>query len=181
MEQPLKLTFHGVEPTPAIEARIHDRVAKLEKMHDGIVACHVTVAAPHRHHHKGTLFNVRIDLTVKHGEIFVGRDPSHDHSHEDLYVAIRDAFDAARRLLQDHVCKQRGDVKVSQHAPHARVARLFAEDGYGFLETADGREIYFHRNSVLDDRFDRLTVGSAVRFAEEQGAKGPQASTVTPL
>lgn len=112
MEEPLKLTFHGVEPTPAIEARIHDRFAKLEQVSDGgIIACHVTVAAPHRHHHKGTLFNVRIDLTVKHGEIFVGRDPAHDHSHEDLYVAIRDAFDVARRLLQEHVRKMRGDVK----------------------------------------------------------------------
>lgn len=111
MEEPLKLTFHGVEPTPAIEARIRDRFAKLETLYDGIVACHVTVDAPHRHHHKGTLFNVRIDLTVKHGEIVVGRDPAHDHAHEDLYVAIRDAFDVARRLLQDHVRKQRGDVK----------------------------------------------------------------------
>lgn len=111
MEELLKITFHGVEPTPAIEAKIRDRFAKLEQLSDGIVACHVTVDAPHRHHHKGTIFNVRIDLTVKHGEIVVGRDPAHDHAHEDLYVAIRDSFDVARRLLQDHVRKQRGDVK----------------------------------------------------------------------
>ena len=111
MEELLKLTFHGVEPTPAIEDKIRERFAKLEQLSDGIVACHVTVDAPHRHHHKGTIFTVRIDLTVKHGEIVVGRDPAHDHSHEDLYVAIRDAFDVARRLLQDYVRKQRGDVK----------------------------------------------------------------------
>jgi ribosome-associated translation inhibitor RaiA len=116
MEQPLKLTFHGVEPTAAIEERVHDRMEWLERVHDGIVACQVTVAAPHRHHHKGTRFNVRIDLSVKHGEIVVGRDPAHDQSHEDLYVAIRDAFDTARRLLQDHVHKQRGEVKVSAQA-----------------------------------------------------------------
>jgi ribosome-associated translation inhibitor RaiA len=117
MEQPLKLTFHGVEPTAAIEDRIRDRFARLERLHDGIVACHVIIAAPHRHHHKGTLFNVRIDLTVPHGEIVVGgRDSAHDHAHEDLYVAIRDSFDVARRLLQEHVRKQRGDVK-SHAAP----------------------------------------------------------------
>jgi ribosome-associated translation inhibitor RaiA len=116
MEEPLKLTFHGVEPTPAIEDRIRDRFAKLEQLSDGIVACHVTVEAPHRHHHKGTLFNVRIDLTVKHGEIVVGRDAAHDHAHEDLYVAIRDSFDVARRLLQDYVRKQRGDVKHREPA-----------------------------------------------------------------
>ena len=121
MEEPLKLTFHGVEPTPAIEDRIRDRFARLERLHDGIVACHVTVAAPHRHHHKGTLFNVRIDLTVPNGEIVVGRDPAHDHSHEDLYVAIRDSFDVARRLLQDHVRKQRGDVKNHGSQPRAEV------------------------------------------------------------
>ena len=116
MEQPLKLTFHGVDPTPAIEARIHEGVARLERVHDRIVACQVTIAAPHRHHHKGTRFNVRIDLVVKHGEICVGRDPAQDPSHEDLYVAIRDAFDTARRLLQDHVHKQRGEVKAAAQA-----------------------------------------------------------------
>lgn len=124
MEQPLKLTFHGVEPTAAIEDRIRDRFARLERLHDGIVACHVTVEAPHRHHHKGTLFNVRIDLTVPHGEIVVGRrDSAHDHAHEDLYVAIRDSFDVARRLLQEHVRKQRGDVK-SHGAPRVPDAEV---------------------------------------------------------
>ena len=128
MEQPLKLSFHGVEPTAAIEDRIRDRFARLERLHDGIVACHVTVEAPHRHHHKGTSFNVRIDLTVPHGEIVVGgRDSAHDHAHEDLYVAIRDSFDVARRLLQEHVRKQRGDVK-SHAAPRVPDAEVTPND-----------------------------------------------------
>ena len=178
MEQPLKISFHGVDPTPAIESRIRERAAWLERFHDGIVSCHVTVEVPHRHARKAVSFTVRIDLAVKGAEIVVGGDES--HANVDLYVAIRDAFATARRQLQDHVRVRRGEVKVNAHPPHARVARLH-DDGYGFLETPDGREIYFHRNSVLNDRFDSLRVGAEVRFAEEQGVNGPQASTVTPL
>ena len=98
---------------------------------------------------------------------------------EDLPVAIRDAFDAMRRRLEDYARHQRGAVKSREATPQARVSKLFHEEGYGFLETPDGREIYFHGNSVLPPGFDHLAVGTEVRFAEEQGAEGPQASTVT--
>jgi ribosomal subunit interface protein len=179
MEQPLKISFHGVDPTPAIESRIRERAAWLERFNHDIVSCEVAVEAPHRHQRKAVSFTVRVDLVVKGGELVVGGDQA--HANGDLYVAIRDAFAAARRQLQEHAQRRRGDVKASAQPPHARVARLFGDDGYGFLETPDGREIYFHRNSVLNDRFDRLEVGSAVRFAEEQGVNGPQASTVAPV
>jgi ribosomal subunit interface protein len=180
MEQPLKITFRGLDATPAIEDKIRERAERLERYYDGIIGCHVTIETPHRHHHKGKLYNVRIDLAVKGGELLVRRDPAEHHAHEDLYVAIRDAFDAARRRLQDHARRQRREVKASEPPPRARVARLFPAEGYGFLETPDHREIYFHRNSVLNGGFDRLTVGTEVRFAEEQGEEGPQASTVVP-
>ena len=111
MKTALQITFRNMPPSNAIEENIREKAAKLDSLFDGIMGCRVIVEAPHRHHHKGTIFNVRIDLKVKHGEIVVGRDPAHDHAHEDLYVAIRDAFDVARRLLQDYVRKQRGDVK----------------------------------------------------------------------
>jgi cold shock CspA family protein len=94
-------------------------------------------------------------------------------------VAVRDAFDVARRQLEDFVRHQRGDVKSHETPPHARVSKLFPEGGYGFLETPDGREIYFHRNSVLHEGFNRLKINSEVRFSEEMGEKGPQASSVT--
>jgi cold shock CspA family protein len=97
---------------------------------------------------------------------------------EDLYVAIRDAFDAARRRLEDYAGRQRGAVKSHEERHRARVSRLFPEEGYGFLATPDGREIYFHRHSVLHPGFDRLAIGTEVRFVEESGEKGPQASTV---
>jgi cold shock CspA family protein len=99
--------------------------------------------------------------------------------HKDIYVAIRDVFKAARRRLQDYARKQSGAVKYHEPAPHARVSRLFPEGGYGYLETPDGGEIYFHRNSVLNGGFEKLVIGTEVSFVEETGDKGPQASAVT--
>ena len=173
MQLPLQVTLRDISPSEAIEAYIRERAAKLEQFYDRIMSCRVVVEAPVRHHRKGGPYKVRIDLTVPGDELVVDRQVD-----EDLYVAIRDAFHAARRKLEDYARRQRGAVKVHEASPHARVAKLFPEEGYGFLETPDGREIYFHRNSVKDSDFDRLEIGTEVRFAEESGEQGPQASTV---
>lgn len=97
---------------------------------------------------------------------------------EALYVAIRDAFDTARRRLEDHARRQRGAIKHHEPSPQGRVSKLFPAENYGFLETSEGREIYFNRHSVLHPGFDRLEIGMEVRFTEEEGEQGPQASTV---
>lgn len=202
MEIPLKITFRNMPPSEAIERNIRDKVAKLEVFYDRIMSCRVVVEAPHRHHHKGKAYQVRIDLTVPGGELVINRapqrlaanklnvsalsekelaenhEPSKHAAHEDVYVAIRDAFNAAGRKLQDHARRQSGSVKVHEPVALARISKLFPEESYGFLETTEGREIYFHGNSVLHPGFDRLRVGTEVHFAEEQGEKGPQASTV---
>ena len=158
-------------PSQAVEAQVRERAAKLDLFCEKIMACRVVVEAPHRRHHKGKLYHVRIDMTVPGGELVVKREPGQHAAHEDPYVAIRDAFDGARR-------RRRGDTKQHEPARAARVSRLFPQEGFGFLETADGREIYFNKNSVLGGGFDRVEIGSEVAFAEEQGEKGPQASTV---
>jgi cold shock CspA family protein len=109
----------------------------------------------------------------------VSRDPSGGDLHEELTSVIRDAFEAARRQLQKVAEKQRGRVKTHpEQELMGLVVRLFREQGYGFLRALDGREIYFHRNAVLNDDFDRLEVGTGVRFDEGLGEAGPQASTV---
>ena len=110
-------------------------------------------------------------------EIEANRSPAKKQAHQDIYVAIRDSFNAARRQLQDLARKRQGNVKTHEVPPHGHVVRLFADDGYGFIESADGRELYFHANSVVEG-FERLEVGSEVRFAEEMGEKGAQATTV---
>jgi cold shock CspA family protein/ribosome-associated translation inhibitor RaiA len=165
-------------PSEAIETNIREKAVKLDSFYDRIMSCRVVVEAPHRHHRKGKLYHVRVDMTMPGGELVINREPSKRAAHKDVYVAIRDAFDAARRQLQDFARRQRGTLKVHEPVPLARVSKLFPEKGFGFLETSDGREIYFHRNSVLEPGFSRLEIGTEVTFAEEQGDRGPQASTV---
>lgn len=171
---PLELALRDISPSTAVERYIRSSASKLDLYSDQIMRCRVIVEAPVRHHRKGGPFTVRIDLTVPGDRLVVNRQKAHN-----LYVAIGQAFTAARRQLQDYVRRQRGAVKVHEPSPHACVYKLFPDEGYGFLQTPDGREIYFHRNSVLDAAFDRLVIGTEVRFAEEEGEQGPQASTVT--
>jgi len=178
MELPLQITFRKMPASPAIEANIRKKAVGLERFSEHIMACRVIVESPHRHHHQGKLYHVRVDLTVPGGELVVSRDPAEHHAYEDVYVAIRDAFDAAIRQLEDYVRRQRQQTKLHETPVHGRIARIVPAEDHGFIETPDGREVYFHRNSVLDDGFDRLQLGEEVRFAEEPGDKGPQASTV---
>ena len=179
MEHPAQITYRGLEPSGAIQTAVEERIRKLETFFDKIESCHVVVEAPHRHHHKGNLYHVRVRLIVPNEELVVSRDPPEHAQHEDLYLAINDAFKETTRRLEDYVRRRRGRVKRHIGPPHALVERIFKERGYGFLQDADGRQIYFHENSVLDGAFHRMEPGMEVRFAEEQGEKGPQASTVS--
>lgn len=182
MQLPLQITFKGMDPSPAVEARIREEAEKLDRLHGRLMRCHVVVEAPHRHQHKGKIFRVALDITVPpRKEIVVGQERRQDHAHEDVYVVIRDAFEAAARRLEDHARRGRGQVKAHEGQSRGRVARLFPD--YGFIEGADGQEIYFHRNSVVEAGFDALEVGREVRYvaAENESAEGWQASTVHPM
>jgi cold shock CspA family protein len=167
-----------VEPSPALESRARGLAARLEKFSPQIMHCHVIIEAPHRHKHQGELYDVRIDITVPGKEIAIRRTRPSDHAHEDPYVALRDAFKAAKRQLQDYERERRQDVKTHVEMPHGRICEIDAERSFGRIEADDGRLIYFHRNSVLGSRFEDLKAGVEVRFAEEAGDLGPQASTV---
>jgi len=176
MDLPLQVTARDIELTDAIKTEIAERAEKLDKFYDRIMRCKVMVECPKRHQNDGKLYNLRIVIKVPGAELTVKRELN-----KDLYVAIRDAFDAARRKLEDFAREQRGIVKHHEEPPRGRISSLFTEKGYGFLTTPDGHEVYFHKNSVLNKDFEKLKVGTEVRFAEEQGEKGPQASTVTVL
>jgi ribosomal subunit interface protein len=178
MQMPLQIAFRNMEPSAAIEARVRERAKKLDRYHDRIMSCRVVIESPHRHHHQGKVFHVRLDVTIPQGEIIVNREPEENHAHEDVFVAIRDAFDAMQRRLQDHLRQQRGAVKTHHPSPRGQIVRLFADDGYGFIATSEAREIYFHRNAVVDGAFADLEIGTPVEFVEEAGEQGPQASTV---
>ena len=178
MEQPLQITFRDIPRSEALEAVIREKAEKLDQFYEKVMACRVVVEAPHGHHHKGYLYHVRIDLTVPRGELVIKRDPKDNHAHEDPYVAVRDAFKAARRKLQDYARKQRGDIKAHDVPPHGSISEIMPLQDFGRIMSSDGREIYFHRNSVVDGDFDMLEEGDQVWFSEEAGDEGPQASTV---
>lgn len=183
MRLPLQISFRNFPPSEAVTRRVRAKVEELERFHPRIMSCRVLIEARHRHHRKGRLYHVRIDLGVPGGEIVVSREHALAHEHEDVHVAIRDAFAAATRKLEDFVRRRRADTKVHEVPLHGRVARLFPQAGYGFLETAEGVDVYFHRHAVVGGDFDDLHVGAEVRFvlAEGEGERGPQASTVQPL
>jgi ribosomal subunit interface protein len=173
MQRPIQITSRDFALTDAMRALIEKRAKDLEQYFGRLTGCHVVIEAPVHHHRRGGPFSVRIDLRTPRAELSVNKQDA-----DDLAVAIREAFDSARRRLEDHLRELRRDVKTHALPSVARVARVFPNEGYGFLETSDHREVYFHRNAVLDEHFDDLKPGTTVRFAEEVGEKGPQASTV---
>ena len=178
----LQITFRNIDASPAVEAKIRERARELEQFFDRIVSCRVVIEAPNRRRH-GDLYHIRVDLKVPGREIVVKRDPPEHHAHEDIYVAVRDSFDAVRRQLEDHVRRRRGDVKVHDVPSHGRIGSLIAERDYGFINASDGTEVYFHRNAVANGEFEKLQVGDEVRFSlhSGEGEKGPQASAVVPI
>jgi cold shock CspA family protein len=192
---PLQITFRNGQASPEAELWIRSEAAKLQAFYSRIMGCRVAIQKS-RHQRQGSPYHVRIDLTVPGGELVVKHEPTlrtqarqlgeteikkHLEArklHKQLRRAINEAFKAAGRRLQDYARRQRGDVKLRQPRPQATVKQLFPDKGYGFLLTPEGREIYFHRESVLNRGFGRLRVGTIVTFAEEQGEKGPQASSM---
>lgn len=176
MQRPVQVTFRHMPHSPELEACVREHAERLERFFEHITGIRVIVEAPHHHHREGNQFVVRVHVAVPRTELVADRDPGLDHAHEDVRVAIRDAFDAARRQLEDYVREMRGDVKHHRPPQHGWIVTLF--DDYGFIETPDGREVYFHEHSLLDEPFARLQVGQEVQFEEEEGDEGPQAASV---
>ena len=175
-----QIRFRGMEPSPSVEEVVRERIERLARFHDRITSCSVVIEAPHRHGRKGKLYQVHVDVTVPGAEIVTGKGEDLNHAHEDVYVAIRDSFDAAQRQIEDVVRKKSGfRVKAHPQILHGRVARLMPADGYGFIQAQDGREFFFRRESMTTETaWAELAEGSEVRFSEHEGEKGPHASGV---
>lgn len=181
MKIPLELTFQGFDSSDAVRAEVEKRADKLERYFRDITSCRVVLEAAHKSQHQTRHYQVHINVTVPGNEIVATSDPApEENEHDDLYIALRDAFDAAERQLKDYSEKLRENRRVQNRTepPRAVVAKIFEDEGYGFLEAVDGREIYFHQNSLLNNELDDLTVGAHVEFAEEMGDDGPQATSV---
>ncbi len=177
---PFQITFLDFPESDAVWVAIQNRVEKLEHFYDRIVRCEVTVACPHRHRKMNRLYHVQIHLSIPGEDVYVNRNPSKNEAHRDIYVAIRDTFNAAERILQDKVRIVRHKVKF--HEPtstEGKISKIFYSDGFGFVETSDHRECYFGENSITNENFNQLKIGQRVRFHEEPGAKGPQVTSMT--
>ncbi len=177
MATELEIVLRNIVPyEEAVRAEVTEKYTKLAKFCGSIMGCRIVVETPHRRHREGRLYHVSIELSLPQKKVVVDREPHAHSEHEDIFVAVRDAFRAARRKLEDQTRLVRNQVKMHEAPPAGLVSKLFPD--YGFIQTTDGKEIYFHKNSVLGKAFGRLAVGSKVSFSEEEGEKGPQASTV---
>jgi cold shock CspA family protein len=195
MDFPVQISYRNVGASPVVEAFVRKQAEKLTTFHHGIVRCRVVIDLNHQHLRRGNRFLVKVLVSVPGGQV-VARNLAIPQDTEklleagrkfkkmevgapqkELSLAVAKAFHSAGRRLQDLVREQRRQVKTHEESL-GQVVEIFPEGGYGFLETDDGRRIYFHRNSVLHGGFETLVPGTIVRFAEEQGEQGPQASTV---
>ena len=151
---------------------------RLEEFSRRITSCTIVINGPQTRRRQGDLFQVDIRIAMPGHEVVVNKTRGDAPEREHPLVAIREAFDAAVRQIEDVTREARGQVKEHAAEGYGRVTKFLAGEDCGFIEAADGRDIYFHRNAVLGGAFDRLGVGSEVRFVEEEGDKGAQASTV---
>ncbi|BAU48305.1 cold-shock protein [Sulfurifustis variabilis] len=179
MKQPLELTFHDVDRSAWVEDYIRRRAERLERLADDIIWCRVAVEQPSRSRNTGNLYRVSIELSLPpNKDLVAAKERPIDDPHMQLRPLIKSAFEALERQLKKTVERRRYDVKSHEEPPHGLVARVFPREGYGFIRSSDGREIYFNRRAVLHDGFERLAIGTEVRFVDESGEEGPQASSV---
>ncbi|MBD3233338.1 MAG: HPF/RaiA family ribosome-associated protein [candidate division Zixibacteria bacterium] len=180
MQVPLELTFRGFEKDTKVEEYIIKKLDKLERISEDIISCRVVIEKPQEHQKSGNPYRLRLNIRVPpEKEIVISRDPGDLEMHKQLMSVVKDAFDAATRQLKEIKERRRAEVKAHPvQQTDAIVSKIFKDEGYGFLKTLDNRDIYFHENAVLGNDFDRLEVGTGVRFVETDGDKGPQATTV---
>jgi ribosome-associated translation inhibitor RaiA/cold shock CspA family protein len=171
MQIPLQISYENVPESAALSAYIRQKADKLEQVYERLTGCRVRVALPHKHSTRGECFEVHVEMSVPGAEPRVGgkNDP-------DVYVALRDAFDAALRQLESLDELRGGRTKNHAELRHGAVVRLL--DGYGFIEDDQGYQYYFSSENMVGSRFDKLAEGAEVRFLPETASQGLQAKRV---
>jgi cold shock CspA family protein/ribosome-associated translation inhibitor RaiA len=182
MDRPLEVAFHNLEPSPAIEAELRRHVDKLERRFGRLVGCRVSVERLHSQHRKGNLYEVHVTLSVPGQDLAVSRQPQkakERRANPDIHASIRDAFDAAERQLEAFKGKLRTDTGApSGSALAGQVMLIEPGSDHGFILTSTGSQLYFHRDSVTNARFEDLREGNMVHYVEEEGDGGPVATKV---
>lgn len=169
-----RVIFRDIPQSKVLERNVLQKIDKLEQFYHHIMRCDVVVEQNQKHHHQGKLYQVKIllsvpnrKLTVRHGNV------------EDVYVAVRDAFNAARRQLLSYARQRRGEVKAHPLRLHGEVVRIYPIQGYGFI-TCQGEEYYFSDANLTNGDFCKIEVGTNVAFIESIAPGGqPQANRVS--
>ena len=181
MKTPLEISFHNLMSSPAIEDEIERRVAKLEKLYPRMIACRVSVEKPHRQHRTGSPFEIHIEMSVPGKTIAVTREPNRAARRVQkptIRTSISEAFRTAESRLKEFKALRRGAVKSHAVMLPGTIRRVDRSNGSGFLTTNDGKEMYFHRNSLLSGDFEKLKRGDTVQYTEAMGDTGPTANKV---
>ena len=175
-----EVIFKDVDRSRWVEDYVAERLGHLEKFAPDITRCHVTVACEQRSHQKGNRYSVMIEVRMPHKhDLAVRKQKVIREMQTQLPAIINEAFGAIEKQLKKTAALRRHDEKRHNGQPHGMVEKVFVEEGYGFIRTVDeDRQFYFHRNSVLHNDFERLAVGTEVRFTPEEGEEGPQATSV---
>lgn len=173
-----EVTFRGMEESGALRDDVLDQARGLQRFAPDMSRCSVVLEPVVHGAAKGPRYSVKLHVAVPGAELHVGCATSSGNDLETSDTAVHDAFRAMRRKLQDLHRQRRGEVSVRQSSNHGRISCLNAESGCGLIDTRDGREVPFHRSSVVDGSFDQFAEGDEVVLTEIYGAHGPWASTV---
>lgn len=181
MDSSLEIAWHQIDPAPEYEEMIRERMEKLERIYPHIISCRISIEMLHKQHVKGNFPEVHINLQVPGDEVVVSRELHRMNMRRppnNVATAIRQAFRVAEQRLKDFKRKQYGEVTPAAPALVGHVAQLEPEKNYGFISVPGGGTLYFHRNSVAGDGFDRLRDGERVEYEPGMSDKGPAARRV---
>jgi ribosome-associated translation inhibitor RaiA/cold shock CspA family protein len=183
MQTGVEIVFHNMDRSPAVEARVRERIDRLECRFGRLTSFRATIDAPHRRHHKGKHYAVRLEAHVPSGILTIDREPGDDNAHQDILVAVRDAIDAMERKLKAWADTHGGRPDTHAAPLQGRIAEFHPDRDFGQIALTDGRLVYFHRHSVVEGRFDDLAPGDTVELAIADGDSphGPHASSVRPI
>jgi len=174
---PLDIHIEGrqVDILPEWRDKIEEELARLQKhYHDPILHARVEIIGTG--HHRLGAFEIHLVVSVPGDTITLMRQGAY------VLPLIVEAFDVLDRRLHAHSEVVRQELKSHEEvAQHGRILSLFPESDYGFIETEDGLEVYFHAHAVKKGHFQNLKPGTEVKFAQEAGDEGPQAIWVQPL
>lgn len=174
------IAYRNIDHSPVVEDLVRRRIAMLEQRDDRITGCEVTMEAPQKRKRHGRIFRVRLNLHMPGPDLTVSREIAQGGAQDDLVLAVNRAFSAAEKALKKRK-KVMGGVEVKHHPPllHGQITEFEPELGHGWLRADDGRMVYFQRDSLTSDDWDRLKTGVRLRFREMEGEKGPYATGVT--